>query len=83
MAEAAIFTHEEMKTLILALAHGQRHFSEDDVAVVAEWARELRLSSALLSLVLDGSVHLRVVGGEVQVFHPGRRRGRQIKDRQE
>ena len=70
MADKGMFTLDEMQTLILALGRGQRHFTEEEIALVADWASDLRVGTALLELALEGRVDLCVVSGEVRVSSP-------------
>jgi hypothetical protein len=61
------FEKEEVDKLIMALAHGQGTFTEEDCEIVYDWALECRLSAAMLQSVLDGRIYVIVKDGEVLV----------------
>ena len=48
-----ILTDDEEDKLITALARGQETFTEEDGAIVLNWARHTRLDSCLLDFVLQ------------------------------
>lgn len=80
MADDGMFTVDEVKTLILALGRGQHSFSDEDIDLVVDWAREKRIGNALLELALKDRVDLSVIDGKVHIGAKNQKRSRAVKD---
>ena len=57
---------EEVQRLILSLgqSRGEARFTEEDVAVLTDWAYDAKLSHGLYELVQSGLANVDVVDGE-------------------
>jgi len=63
--ESLRFTESELEALIRALGAGERAFSAQDAVALSEWAQEIRLGYAMLTMALQGRIGLSVVHGEI------------------
>lgn len=61
----SLLTDDQIRTLFLQLAKGQREFIEADAAVVIGWAEDVRLAGELLGAVLQGELAVTVRDGKV------------------
>lgn len=53
-----LFTDVEMEAIILAVGRGQETFTDEDAEHALSWARDQRMGSYLLELVLSGHLSL-------------------------
>lgn len=65
-------SHSEMQAVHQALLRGQPDATTDDVLEAIDWAEHIRLCNAVLSLVINGYLPLKVVDGGIYIaLHKG------------
>ncbi len=65
----SVFTENEIDNLILSFAQHpdqKNGFTEDDMAPLFKWAREVKINYAILQCVIKNSVLTSIVNGEVK-----------------
>ena len=62
-----ILTDEQIETLIMQLAKGQREFTEEQAGKVLDWAKKTLVNYALLELILKSKMKITVAeNGELK-----------------
>ena len=70
--EDPLLSTEEASKVLLALMKGQndKGTTEEDMELAIDWARQIRVGTALLINVLSGTIYLRIDSNGEVVFVP-------------
>lgn len=64
----ALVTGEDVEELLMALAHGQGDFSEEEGVRLVDWAREQRVGALIVDMLIQGQCSVTLREGDEPII---------------